>query len=111
MLTAARFRQLALALPGSSEGAHHDHPDFRSNGRVFASLWPDGQTAMVVLAPPQQRALCTSDPAAFRPANGAWGRNGCTLVTLAAATPETVAAALQDALLLAQSQPKGRSRT
>ena len=32
-MTPATFRKLALALPDAVEGAHHQHPDFRVQGR------------------------------------------------------------------------------
>ena len=32
------FRRLALALPGAVESSHMGAPDFRINGRIFATL-------------------------------------------------------------------------
>lgn len=40
MLTPDAFRRLALDLPGAIESAHMGHPDFRANGRIFATLHP-----------------------------------------------------------------------
>ena len=40
MLTADQFRDLALQMEGAVEGAHMAHPDFRANGRIFATLHP-----------------------------------------------------------------------
>ena len=37
-MTAEQFRQMALALPEATELAHMHHPDFRVNGRIFATL-------------------------------------------------------------------------
>lgn len=91
---ADRFRRLALALPGAIEGAHHGHPDFRVHGRVFASLHPDGEQAMVRVLPAVQERLVAAAPGVFAPASGAWGRAGCTMVRLAAVSPT----ALRDAL-------------
>jgi hypothetical protein len=82
MADAADFRRLVLALPDTVEGAHHGHADFRLHGRVFASLDAAEARGMVHLAPELQRALAAED-AAFVPANGAWGRQGCTMVQLA----------------------------
>lgn len=109
MLTAAKFRTLALALPDVVEGSHQGHPDFRANGRVLASLHPDGLRAMVRVATPQQRALVAAAPAVFAPASGTWGRAGCTMLVLALADAATVRQALQDAWTVAMAQPKGRS--
>ena len=40
MVTAARVRELALALPEATEQDHHGRPSFRV-GRIFATLWSD----------------------------------------------------------------------
>jgi YjbR len=96
-MTPERFRSLALELPGASEGAHHDHPDFRAHGRVFASLHPDGVRAMVRVPPAVQQRLCESASGAFVPANGAWGRAGCTMFELATAPLAVVRDALRQA--------------
>lgn len=81
-MTPDTFRSLALKMEGSSEGAHMGHPDFRANGRIFATLYPDGLTGMVKLTPDQQQEFINMDSQAFVPASGAWGRQGCTTVHL-----------------------------
>ena len=80
-ISVEQFRILALSCPDAGEGAHHGHADFRCGGRVFASLHPDGETAMVRVAPAEQAALLAQVDGC-RPANGAWGRAGCTLLHL-----------------------------
>ena len=52
------------------------HPDFRVNGRIFATLHADDQWGMVKLTPDEQRAFIEAAPAAFKPESGAWGRQG-----------------------------------
>ena len=89
-VTPDQFRRLALSMPGAVEGEHHGHPDFRANGRIFASLLPDGERGMVRLSPQQQREIVQADAAGFVPANGAWGRAGCTYVRLEAASVEAL---------------------
>ncbi len=77
------FRRIALSFPGAEERAHMGHPDFRVGGRIFATLHaPGSDTAMVSLLPEQQELAIAAEPEAFRPAAGAWGRGGSTLVTL-----------------------------
>lgn len=49
---------------------------------------------MVKLTSEQQAILTRSEPAAFEPASGAWGRNGSTMVTFANADEATVRQAL-----------------
>lgn len=93
-VTEARFRRMALAMAGASEGAHMGHPDFRAGGRIFATLWTDGETGMVRLTPEQQKAFLAQASGAFTPAAGAWGRQGCTLVRLAGVDEETLGEAM-----------------
>ena len=56
------------------------HPDFRANGRIFATLHPGERTGMVKLTPDEQRAFMRDHPDVFEPSSGAWGRQGCTTV-------------------------------
>ena len=86
-MTPDQFRRLALALPESSEGVHMAHPDYRVRNRIFATLgYLDANFGMVRLTPDQQHDAMQCAPEAFRPAAGAWGRSGSTLVSLAAIT-------------------------
>jgi len=111
-VTEARFRTIALAKKGAVEGAHRDHPDFRVEGRIFATLHQDGKYGMVKSTPEQQQAFIRDQPAAFTPEDGAWGRQGCTAVLLEAVDED----ALGDALTLAwrnaaeRRAPKKRAR-
>lgn len=82
-MTPDEFRRLALKMDGAIEGAHMGHPDFRANGRIFATLYPDGERGMVQLKPEQQEDFIRDHAAAFAPASGAWGRGGSTTVQLA----------------------------
>jgi hypothetical protein len=76
------FRRIALGMKGASEGAHMGHPDFRVNGRIFATLHADHKWGMVKLTPEQQQEFVRNYPGVFVPENGAWGRQGCTAVRL-----------------------------
>jgi uncharacterized protein YdhG (YjbR/CyaY superfamily) len=106
VLVGARvFRRLALGLKGVVEGAHMGHPDFRVHGRIFATLSADGRSGMVRLTAEQQRDATREHPAAFEPARGAWGRQGCTMVQLDAVDAET----LGEALTLARQGAERRS--
>ena len=93
-MTADDFRDFALSMPGASEGSHMGHPDFRANGRIFATLHAGDRTGMVKLTPDEQRAFMRDHPDVFEPSSGAWGRQGCTTVVLAAADGATVRGAL-----------------
>ena len=104
-MTADEFREIALAQPGAEERAHMGHPDFRANGRIFATLQADERTGMVKVAPDEQAVLLRDYPAVFTPAAGAWGRQGCTLVHLGTATARIVRPAMQLAYDAAVSKP------
>lgn len=90
MLTARDFRRIVLGLRDTIESAHMGHPDFRVNGRIFASLTSDETRGMVVLTPEQQQGFVREAPSAFEPESGAWGRAGCTRVHLSSADQEAV---------------------
>jgi hypothetical protein len=111
-MTISQFRRVAVSLPGTEERAHMGHPDFRVGNKIFATLGsPDKLWGMVKLTPEQQQTYLQSDPDAFRPAAGAWGRNGCTLVRLSSADPEIVGQAVTDAWKQAQEAPAARKRS
>jgi hypothetical protein len=114
-MTPDEFRLMALAFEDVSESAHMDHPDFRVNGRIFATLGPaDDDWGMVRLTLEQQKALVELDPTAFTPFPGAWGRNGCTKILLRVARKKMVRDALklayEDAISKKASRKKGKGR-
>ena len=93
-MTAKDFRRIALGMENASEGAHMGHPDFRVNGKIFATLHPDLKSGMVKLTPAQQQTFVGDHPETFAPENGAWGRQGCTRVRLDAADEDVVGEAM-----------------
>lgn len=97
-MTADQFRRLALEFPGAVESSHMNHPDFRTGGKVFATLgYPDESWAMVKLTPDQQRLFVRESPRVFRPCKGVWGERGATNVHLESADEALVQAGLQAA--------------
>jgi hypothetical protein len=93
-VTPNQFRRIALGMSGALEGSHMAHPDFRANGRIFATLYPVNTSGMIKLTPEQQEEFMRANPGMFMPASGAWGRQGCTMVALAAADEATVGEAM-----------------
>jgi hypothetical protein len=94
-MTPDEFREIALSFAGAIESAHMNHPDFRANGRIFATLsYPDTKTAMVKLAMADQQRLIAAHPHIFYPAQGAWGLQGSTMIHLDAAKPDLMTQAL-----------------
>ncbi len=93
-MTADDFRKMALGFPETAEASHMQHPDFRVRGKIFATLAPDNVTGMVKLTAAEQTAFVQAAPKTFYPAAGAWGRRGCTMVTLTRARKSLVKEAL-----------------
>jgi hypothetical protein len=114
-MTADHFREIALRLDGVVEQSHMNHPDFRANGRIFATLRADDTLGMVKLTPAEQREFLRKHPKAFAPSPGAWGRQGCTDVRLSAADRATVRAAIalawEGAVARPRAKPKAKPRT
>lgn len=111
-MTADDFREIALSLDGVVESSHMNHPDFRANGRIFATLHTNDTYGMVKLSPAEQRELMRKHPMMFEPSAGAWGRQGCTNVRLAAANRATVRSAMTLAweAIVALPAPKNKKK-
>ena len=98
-MTANEFRKMALEFPGTAESAHMSHPDFRVEGRIFATLgYPDDSWGMVKLTAEQQRAFMKRGPGMFRPCKGVWGQRGATNVHLASVKKSLLKSALRAAI-------------
>lgn len=109
-MTADGFRRIALSMHDAIEGAHMGHPDFRVNGRIFASLHSGDRFGMVKLAPEEQQELLREHPATFEPSSGAWGREGCTNVRLEVADETAVRGAILLAWERTAAAPPARRR-
>lgn len=107
-MDAQRFRRIALGMHSAIEGAHMGHPDFRRQGRIFATLHAGIRFGMIKLTPEQQREFVNAYPSAFTPESGAWGRQGCTRVLLQAADEDSLGGAMT--LAWRNAAPPARSR-
>lgn len=97
-MKSTEFRKIALSFEGAIESAHMNHPDFRVNNKIFASLGkPDEEWGMVKLTPEQQASFVQSDSEVFKPCNGAWGKRGYTNIYLPQVKKGVVKVALQTA--------------
>jgi len=96
-MTADEYRKIALSFPEASEDSHMDHPDFRVRGKIFATLGPGEEWGALKLTPEQQEFLIRAAANAFKPASGAWGKRGSTIVTLSEAKDDDVRHALTEA--------------
>jgi len=94
----ALFRSLALSLPGAIESSHQGHPDFRAEGRIFATLSKQSEGCGVLkLTVEQQQSFIEELPTIFSPVSGGWGRMGMTLVHLDIVDEPTLKGALTTA--------------
>jgi len=87
-LTPEDFRRIALGFSGAMESSHMNHPDFRVNGRIFATLWKEN--SVVLVRPDQQSVLVKLSPHVFSPVKGGWGAKGSTTVHLDLADEHSV---------------------
>src|SRR5262245_45035219 len=94
MASVKDFRRMALDLDGAFESAHMGHPDFRAHGRIFATIQHDPQWGGLMLTPEQQARFLRDQPSAFKPAAGAWGASGATLVHFGSVDEDTLGEAL-----------------
>src|SRR5712664_2226565 len=65
-VTPGQVRALVARLPGTQEGAHHGHPDFRVQKKIFATLSEAEDHAALRLTHLEARALAAGNPAAVR---------------------------------------------
>lgn len=65
MISVARAREIALAMPEAVEGEHMRHPDFRVRKKIFATLWPAEQKAVVFVEPALHQKLIEARPGAY----------------------------------------------
>ena len=113
-MNAADFRRIALSFEGAEEGAHMGAPDFRVEGRIFATLASQDQGyGNLKLTPEQQQEFVKELPEVFLPIPGGWGTMGMTHVRLAKASEDVLSGALRAAWKLRvekNRQARGKSR-
>lgn len=114
MITAERFRALALGFEGATEAPHVDRVAFR-RARIFATLAPDGASANLKLALPDQEMYASVRPDACTPVAGGFGRMGWTTARFDALDETDARALLEAAWRDAGPRPRraarARSRT
>jgi hypothetical protein len=114
-MTLDDFRRIALSFEDAEESSHMGAPDFRVDGRIFATLASAKQGyGNLMINPEQQAAFVEEMPEVFLPIHGGWGRMGATHIRLAATTEDVLTGALHTAWKLrveknAKSRPKRRS--
>lgn len=82
MIDIETARQIALALPGTTEHPHFDKQAFKANKRIFATLWEKERLVMVKLSLIDQSVFSAFDPTIIYPVPNKWGLQGCTFIEL-----------------------------
>ena len=80
MTTLTQATKIFLSLPEAEEKSHMGHPDFRVGGKIFATLQPKKNIAVVMLSPADQAAAVQMNPAALTLKY--WGKKGYVEVNL-----------------------------
>jgi YjbR len=106
-MNAADFRRIALSLEGTEESAHMGSPDFRVDGRIFATLASQSEGyGNLMLTVELQQAFIADRPDIFLPIKGGWGRMGMTHIILAKADEDSLVGALTTAWKLRKEKSR-----
>ena len=97
MVSIAKAREAALALPEAEEYRHFHLPAFRIRKKIFATIHEDKSFVMVKLSVLDQSVFCSFDKEIIFPVPGGWGRQGATFIDL----KKVKKAMLRDALTVA----------
>jgi predicted DNA-binding protein (MmcQ/YjbR family) len=104
-MTAEDFRRIALSFKGAEESSHMGAPDFRVQGKIFATLASQAQGyGNLKLTLEQQSDFVRELPEVFLPIPGGWGRMGMTHIRLSQASEDVLTGALRAAWQLRVSK-------
>ncbi len=89
-----------------------NHPDFRLNNQIFATLSGEKNGYGVLkLTLDQQAAFVADQPRIFSPVQGGWGRMGMTYIILNEADESIMAGALKTAYQTLQAKQSQKKST
>lgn len=109
MISPITFRKTASSFEQASEEPHFNKISFRVKRKIFATLDQLTNLATLKLAVADQSVYCLIQPAFARPATGAWGKQGWTVIDLRKAPKPLVLEALNKAYT--QVVPKSKVKT
>jgi len=93
-MTSDLFRKLALAFPEATEAPHFEKTSFRVRGKIFATLAPERDEAVLKLSPLEQTIFSDNGGDSVGPVPNKWGTQGWTLIALRRAPTALVRDAL-----------------
>jgi hypothetical protein len=108
-VSAARARELALALDAVSEAPHWHRLAFRTPRKMFATLDAEANDLNLMFGPDLRDFYCEQVPQAFSPVPGGWGMRGATRCDLLIVEEADLMSALQAAHKLAAPRPAASS--
>lgn len=82
MVDVETFRELALGFNEVSEEPHFHKVSFRIRKKIFATLDLEKQTAVLKLSSEDQARFAEMNDLIIYAVNGAWGKQGWTVVEL-----------------------------
>src|SRR5882724_8582177 len=82
-------------MPEAEELGHHDHPDFRVENKIFATLWPDEDRVVLKIQFDDQVVWLKSSRGALSEIK--WGKQRWTNVQLQHIDPKTFRELVEDA--------------
>lgn len=94
MISVENFRKIALEFEEAEEQPHFEKSSFRVNKKIFATLDAKLKSVTIKLSEIEQSVFGAFDKTIIYPVNGAWGKQGWTIVELTKVKKEV----LKDAL-------------
>jgi len=82
MVTPRHITAWAMALGEVVKQPHFEKMSFRSKKRIFATLDEKKQILVVKLGEIDQSVFCQYDDQIIKPVDGAWGKQGWTMLNL-----------------------------
>ena len=95
MVSISSFIKMALSLNGVEELPHFEKTSFRVNKKIVATLDVKAKHVVVKLSEIEQSVFSAYDKTVIYPANGAWGKQGWTVIELDKVKKEVLKDALQ----------------
>lgn len=110
MVSAEKFRSIALSFDNTSEHPHHDITSFKVNNRIFATLNSLENRATIFLSLEEQDVFCLYDKNVMFPVPNKWGKHGWTHINLKTIPKEMCEDALKTACLCVKNKKKTNTK-
>lgn len=82
MVTIDNFKKMVLSFDEAEEQPHFEKASFRVNKKIFATLDVKLKSVVIKISEIEQSVFCTFDNTIIYPVNGAWAKQGWTIVEL-----------------------------